>query len=932
MPRARTRSTTTIHVAALVAARLVAAVASAVTGLIVPRALPVAEYGQYGVAVALAGLLVVLSDLGLTSSLARFTAAGRADMRVARRTVVLRCGAAMVAGLLLLLYGMLFASSVGGSVHGNDTRLPPFLQLAGALVVANSMLGVATGLLPALRRIRVLVVITMATPVLELAGMVTALRLGGSGGSLIIASVLATATMALVGLVTVAVAYRASSRLDDEAQATVDAAHSAGLRQVLGYSRAMFIVTVSYALFGVVDQLVIWAIHGSARAAHYIAAWRLITLLHLPGLAAATVVAPRLAVGGRDSRRLFARWLAALGTAYIGIVAIAMALADRIVPVALGDRYEAAVPVFLGLGLYALLLGIAPHATMAANYLGGAGRRIQIGVSTVAANLVLDLLLIPRLGLAGACIATSIAFSWYVVSHVRLSWRLLEGTPLVAALRPAPTILRTVASVSALAGGAALAGAGARGAYFEIAFWSNDVVGVIGAGLVGLMIWGAIVGTGWRLRRWLLPEPILDACAPTVAPTNDVRVLHICDFSAPYPGAFIRQLRMLHERLQSNGSEQTTVVALPERARGRAWIDQLHGDGIDVRYLPEPASLPSRQLIRDVEECIRAVGAEIVHSHFGTYDIAVSRAVAAIRRSGIYRRPTGARSRPPVQIWHYRTALETSIDARSLGRRVRDLIKFRLAGSRVDACIGVTVAMADEASARGMGRRAIAVVAGCDTDTFRPDDATRLQVRRELGLASDDVMILHMGWAWYRKGGDLLAAALRSLPSTIDGHSVRAWSVGASADDVEPPVNVLEPSEEIHRLHQAADIFVSASRSEGFGNGLVEAMACGRVVIAALADGQVEVFDNLPGCITVPVDSAPAIAEAIQQLMSCRSEWNELGHENRVRVVTRYSMRRWAAQMSTTYDGLINGLAAPEAVHRDAHVGIEAGVARGEVA
>jgi glycosyltransferase involved in cell wall biosynthesis len=252
-------------------------------------------------------------------------------------------------------------------------------------------------------------------------------------------------------------------------------------------------------------------------------------------------------------------------------------------------------------------------------------------------------------------------------------------------------------------------------------------------------------------------------------------------------------------------------------------------------------------------------------------------------------------------VWHYRTALETTIDERDARRRLKDRLKFERAGSDVDRFVAVTRALADEVAARGApADRVRGIVAGCDTDTFRRDRSTRERIRESLGIADDDVLVLHMGWSWHRKGGDLLAEAMRSL-ETLPGARIVACSIGAPEDAVLGAVRSLPITDRVHEYHQASDIFVSASRSEGFGNGLVEAMACERVAVAAAAEGQIETFAGLDGVVAIPVDDPDAITAAIRSLVARRQQWPTLGAASRRHVVERHSMRRWAREMADEY-------------------------------
>lgn len=372
-----------------------------------------------------------------------------------------------------------------------------------------------------------------------------------------------------------------------------------------------------------------------------------------------------------------------------------------------------------------------------------------------------------------------------------------------------------------------------------------------------------------------------------------VRAVHISDFAAPYPGAFIRQLRMLDEELRRRGAGRC-VLAFPQRAEGRPWLDELRRDGFEICLLPEPQSRTVRSVARAIEGLVSDVQPDVVHTHFGTYDLSTA---AALRRFG----RTHGSAVCPAQVWHYRTALETPLDERSLVRRVKDLYKFRIVGGRADRVIGVTEAMAREVANRGVGDSALAVVAGCDTETFRaPTEQRRRELRARLGVSDDDVLLLHMGWHWYRKGGDLLAAAARLLAER--GHTnIVTRSIGAPLDELEAPVARVEPTDSVFELHQASDIFVSASRSEGFGNGLVEALACERVAVAAVAAGQRELFERLGGCRPVPVGDAVALADGIEWLLEHRKDWPRLGAANRAHVVEHNSMRGWARELADVY-------------------------------
>jgi glycosyltransferase involved in cell wall biosynthesis len=383
------------------------------------------------------------------------------------------------------------------------------------------------------------------------------------------------------------------------------------------------------------------------------------------------------------------------------------------------------------------------------------------------------------------------------------------------------------------------------------------------------------------------------------------RVLHVSDYASSYEGAFIRQLRMLDEDIRARGG-RSSAFALTQPALDRAWARELAADHWCLNHLPPSGTNARRPAVDAIIDAIERSQPTVVHVHFGTYDLAARAAVTKLRARG-------GQWQDLQLVWHYRTALEVPVAQRSITRRIKDYIKFARASRDTNLVVGVTQAVADEAIARGVdANRVRGIVAGTDTETFRVDTETRARVRAELGVADDQTMLFHMGWHWQRKGGDLLAGAMQRLQER--GHrDVVAYSVGAPVDAELGAVRALPMTDRVWELHQASDIFLSASRSEAFGNGLVEAMACERVAVAACAEGQVETFVGLDGVIPVAVDDSDALAIGVEQLLGARETWSVRGAANRAHVLEHHSMRRWARDMADAYAQLVPGAYLPSA-------------------
>lgn len=103
----------------------------------------------------------------------------------------------------------------------------------------------------------------------------------------------------------------------------------------------------------------------------------------------------------------------------------------------------------------------------------------------------------------------------------------------------------------------------------------------------------------------------------------------------------------------------------------------------------------------------------------------------------------------------------------------------------------------------------------------------------------------------------------------------------------------------------AADIFVLPSRSEGFSNAIVEAMAASLPVIATNVGGNAEaVQDGVSGFI-VPSEDPRALATAITQLLADPARAKTMGAAGRQRVAEKFTTEAMMKQTAATYTKLL---------------------------
>jgi glycosyltransferase involved in cell wall biosynthesis len=160
-----------------------------------------------------------------------------------------------------------------------------------------------------------------------------------------------------------------------------------------------------------------------------------------------------------------------------------------------------------------------------------------------------------------------------------------------------------------------------------------------------------------------------------------------------------------------------------------------------------------------------------------------------------------------------------------------------------------------------------------DLDRFPPIAAgERATARERLGLPAQARVILHFGWDWHRKGGDLVLEVAdllaTALPDVLLATVLAEGGRGAPIEEIDQRASIrrLEPSTDVNSLYAAADLFLSPSRAEGMPYSVLEALARGLPVVATDIPGQRAILENLAGSRVVAADPGRLTA-AIEQLL-----------------------------------------------------------------
>jgi glycosyltransferase involved in cell wall biosynthesis len=185
--------------------------------------------------------------------------------------------------------------------------------------------------------------------------------------------------------------------------------------------------------------------------------------------------------------------------------------------------------------------------------------------------------------------------------------------------------------------------------------------------------------------------------------------------------------------------------------------------------------------------------------------------------------------------------------------------------------VAVSRALAEEVVALGVPQDRVAIVMnGVDAELFHPRD--RATARRELGLPPGP-LALYVGNLKPEKGAEDLARAWHRVARDLPDATLAIVGEGPVRTALEaalPPRTTLfgaQPLAAIPTWLAACDVLVLPSHVEGTPNVVLEALACGRRVVASAVGGVPDLLTSATLGTLVPAHEPDALAAALTQAL-----------------------------------------------------------------
>lgn len=202
--------------------------------------------------------------------------------------------------------------------------------------------------------------------------------------------------------------------------------------------------------------------------------------------------------------------------------------------------------------------------------------------------------------------------------------------------------------------------------------------------------------------------------------------------------------------------------------------------------------------------------------------------------------------------------------------------------------------------------------ANVDTGTWRPLPEARGDIRRELGLAKDEPIVLFAGRLAGEKQPRVLAETFALLAGT--GARFTGVVVGEGPDrgwlerfvrnrglqDRVRLLGALGPDQMLG-LMAGSDILFVPSKVEGIALTFYEALACGVPVVGARVGGQAELVTDEVGVLierSTPEDEALRYAEVLASLLADSGRRRSMGLAARALVETLFPLERMGERMN----------------------------------
>ncbi|MEQ1561561.1 MAG: glycosyltransferase family 4 protein [Nitrospira sp.] len=241
-------------------------------------------------------------------------------------------------------------------------------------------------------------------------------------------------------------------------------------------------------------------------------------------------------------------------------------------------------------------------------------------------------------------------------------------------------------------------------------------------------------------------------------------------------------------------------------------------------------------------------------------------------------------------------------------------LSWKLALANTDILTALSNFLLDRAKKNGFKGQMFLVPNGVDLDLFTKeiDISTREDFKNKLGKKSGDVYLVTSSRLMYKNAVDDIISALVNLPKNVSLIVLGKGDLGPSLQRQADSLGVADrvkflgfiPHADLPKYLSVCDIFIRPSRSEGFGNSFIEAMALKIPVIATPVGGIPDFLDDKETGVFCSPDNPQSIVLAVNTILNNDDIRDRIIKKAFDRVVERYGWEDISMKMREVFHKL----------------------------
>lgn len=193
---------------------------------------------------------------------------------------------------------------------------------------------------------------------------------------------------------------------------------------------------------------------------------------------------------------------------------------------------------------------------------------------------------------------------------------------------------------------------------------------------------------------------------------------------------------------------------------------------------------------------------------------------------------------------------------------------------------------------------------GTNIEIFKPDKKSRDSVRDKYGISTDSKVLLIASTVSRQKGFNVTLTAFRKILSIHSNTKLLVVGEGVYLEDLKRLAHQYDiqnnviftghvSNDEISGFYNASDIFLFPTlRVEGFPRVLIEAMSCGKPVVASRIGGILSIVDDGKNGLLITPGNIDELIDKVLILLKDEAFASQLATNARKEVINKFSVEK----------------------------------------